>query len=305
MRLYVAGSGGMLGEAFHRMARNEDVLRFTDKDVNEPWLDFLDFRDFDAYRADVRGFGPDVLIHLGAHTSLEYCENEPDDAYLTNTLAVEHAATIANELDVPLVYISTAGIFDGEAELYDDWSQPNPLGVYARSKYMGEVTVQQRVARHYICRAGWMMGGGVKKDKKFISKIGKQLAEGAREINVVDDKLGTPTLTWDFARNLRALLDTRYYGLYNMVCGGMTGRLEVATEMVRLLGLQDEVKVNAVPSSYFATEFFAPRPANERLINLKLRLRGLDLMREWPEALKAYLEADWAQHLTQARTGRG
>jgi len=301
MRLYVAGSGGMLGEAFHRMARNDDVIRFTDKDVNEPWLDFLDFRDFDAYRADVTGFRPDVLIHLGAHTSLEYCENEPDDAYLTNTLSVEHAATIANELDVPLVYISTAGIFDGAADLYDDWSQPNPLGVYARSKYTGELTVQQRVARYYICRAGWMMGGGVKKDKKFIAKIGKQLADGATELNIVDDKLGTPTLTWDFARNLRALLDTQYYGLYNMVCGGVTGRLEVATEMVRLLGLQSEVRINAVPSSYFATEFFAPRPENERLINLKLRLRGLDLMREWPEALKVYLEADWAQHVAQAR----
>jgi len=269
--------------------------------VNEPWLDFLDFRDFDAYRADVTGFRPDVLIHLGAHTSLEYCENEPDDAYLTNTLSVEHAATIANELDVPLVYISTAGIFDGAADLYDDWSQPNPLGVYARSKYTGELTVQQRVARYYICRAGWMMGGGVKKDKKFIAKIGKQLADGATELNIVDDKLGTPTLTWDFARNLRALLDTQYYGLYNMVCGGVTGRLEVATEMVRLLGLQSEVRINAVPSSYFATEFFAPRPENERLINLKLRLRGLDLMREWPEALKVYLEADWAQHVAQAR----
>jgi len=291
----------MLGEAFHRMARNDDVIRFTDKDVNEPWLDFLDFRDFDAYRADVTGFRPDVLIHLGAHTSLEYCENEPDDAYLTNTLSVEHAATIANELDVPLVYISTAGIFDGAADLYDDWSQPNPLGVYARSKYTGELTVQQRVARYYICRAGWMMGGGVKKDKKFIAKIGKQLADGATELNIVDDKLGTPTLTWDFARNLRALLDTQYYGLYNMVCGGVTGRLEVATEMVRLLGLQSEVRINAVPSSYFATEFFAPRPENERLINLKLRLRGLDLMREWPEALKVYLEADWAQHVAQAR----
>lgn len=301
MRLYVAGSGGMLGEAFHRMRRNEDVVRFTDKDVNAPWLDFLDFRDFDRYRDDVRAFGPDVLIHLGAHTSLEHCELNPDDAYMTNTLAVEHAATIANELGVPLVYISTAGIFDGEAELYDDWSRPNPLGVYARSKYMGEVTVQQRVQRHFICRAGWMMGGGVAKDKKFIAKIGKQIADGAREIDIVDDKLGTPTLTWDFARNVRALLDTSYFGLYNMVCGGMTGRLEVATEMVRLLGLANDVKINAVPSSRFAAEFFAPRPANERLVNYKLNLRGLNLMREWPEALAAYLEADWADHVAQAR----
>lgn len=301
MRLYVAGAGGMLGEAFHRVARPDDVIRFTDKDVNADWLGYCDFREFDHYREEVRAFGPDVLVHLGAHTSLEYCEVEPDDAYLTNTLSVENAATIANELNVPLVYISTAGIFNGQKDLYDDWDQPDPLGVYARSKYLGEIVVQNRVARHYICRAGWMMGGGVGKDKKFISKIGKQLASGATELNIVDDKLGTPTLTWDFARNLRALLDTPYYGLYNMVCGGLTGRLEVATEMVRLLALDNEVKINAVPSSHFATEFFAPRPDNERLVNRKLELRGLNMMRDWREALSDYLVADWAEHIAAAR----
>lgn len=301
MRLYVAGSGGMLGEGFHRTARADDVIRFTDKDVNAPWLSMLDFRDFDAYRDEVRTFQPDVLIHLGAHTSLEYCEQNSEDAYITNTLSVENAITIANEMNVPLVYISTAGIFNGQKDLYDDWDQPDPLGVYARSKYMGEIAVQQRVARHYICRAGWMMGGGVAKDKKFVSKIGKQLMAGASELNIVDDKDGTPTLTWDFARNLRALLDTQHYGLYNMVCGGLTSRLEVATEMVRLLGLDNTIRINAVPSSHFAAEFFAPRPPNERLINRKLDLRGMNMMRDWRVALREYIEADWIDAIKAAR----
>jgi dTDP-4-dehydrorhamnose reductase len=293
----------MLGEGFKRTQREGDEIRYSDKDQNAPWLELLDFRDFDAYRAEVAAFEPDVLVHLGAHTSLEYCEDNADDAYVTNTLAVENAITIANERDIPLVYISTAGIFNGEKDLYDDWDQPDPLGVYARSKYMGELAVQQRVARHYICRAGWMMGGGVEKDKKFVSKIGKQLMAGADELNIVDDKDGTPTLTWDFAKNLRALLDTPYYGLYNMVCGGLTSRLEVGTEMVRLLGLDNSVRINAVPSQHFATEFFAPRPPNERLVNRKLDLRGMNMMRDWREALRDYLDADWKDAVAAARQG--
>ena len=48
-------------------------------------------------------------------------------------------------------------------------------------------------------RAGWMMGGGPKKDKKFINLLMKQLANGVTELNVVNDKLGTPTYTVDFA----------------------------------------------------------------------------------------------------------
>ena len=288
-RIYMAGSGGMLGEAFHRVFGADSELKCTDIDVNEEWLSFLDFRDFDAYRSDVRAFRPDCLFHLGAHTSLEYCDEHPDDAYATNTLAVENAVHIANELDIPLLYISTAGIFDGAKEVYDDWDQPNPLGHYARSKYMGERFVTQNVRRHLVCRAGWMMGAGPRKDKKFIQKLMKQLKEGRRELFVVDDKLGTPTYTRDFARNVALLLEKRLWGLYNMVCSGVTSRLEVAEYLVAALGLADSVKITPVHSDYFAAEYFSPRPPSERLLTKKLDLRGVNVMRDWRVCLDEYL----------------
>jgi nucleoside-diphosphate-sugar epimerase len=70
-RIYIAGCGGMLGDAFHRIFSAAHQLKCSDIDVNSPWLSYLDFRDFDAYRADVLEFQPDYLFHLGAHTSLE------------------------------------------------------------------------------------------------------------------------------------------------------------------------------------------------------------------------------------------
>ena len=174
-KIYIAGAGGMLGEAFYRIFKDDFDLKCTDKDVNEDWLGFLDFRDFDKYKDDVETFKPDYLFHLGAYTDLEFCEQNIDDTYLTNTISVENAVYIANSLDIPLLYISTAGIFDGEKELYDDWDEPNPLGHYARSKYMGERYVVTHSNRYVVCRAGWMMGGGPKKDKKFIKgKIEKE-----------------------------------------------------------------------------------------------------------------------------------
>jgi dTDP-4-dehydrorhamnose reductase len=150
----------MLGQAFHQVFGDAFELRCTDKQVDDPWLDVLDFRDLDAYRRDVVAFRPDWLFHLGAHTDLEYCERNVEDAYLTNTTSVENAVWIANELDVPLLYISTAGIFDGSKDTFDDWDRPNPLGHYARSKYAGEEFVLRHARRHLVCRAGWMMGGG-------------------------------------------------------------------------------------------------------------------------------------------------
>ena len=288
-KIYIAGAGGMLGEAFYKVFRDEFTLKCTDIDVNEDWLSYLDFRDYAAYRKDVKKFDADYLFHLGAFTDLEYCEQNQDETYSTNTLAVENAVYIANELDIPMLYISTAGIFDGKQDVYDDWDQPNPLGHYARSKYAGEVFVQQNAKRYIICRAGWMMGAGPKKDKKFIQKLMSQLKEGKKELMVVDDKLGTPTYTHDFANNVKLLFEKRYWGLYNMVCGGITGRFEVPRELVSVLGLENEVKVTPVSSDYFKSVYFAERPPSERLVDKKLDLRGVNIMRDWKVCLKEYI----------------
>jgi len=296
-KIYIAGCGGMLGEAFYAQFKDEYELKCSDIDVNEDWLSYMDFRDLEAYRADVLEFKPDYLFHLGAFTDLEYCETHIDETYRTNTMAVENACYLANELDIPLLYISTAGIYDGAQELYDDWDLPNPLGHYARSKYAGELFVKQNIQKHLICRAGWMMGAGPQKDKKFIQKIMMQLKAGKKELFVVNDKLGTPTYTHDFAKNVKLLLEKGVWGLYNMVCGGETGRFEVAEELVRVLGLENEVKITEVSSDYFSEEYFAERPPSERLVNKKLDIRGLNVMRGWKVALKEYIDSYYQGYL--------
>lgn len=287
----------MLGQAFQSVYKTNSELRCTDIDVNEDWLSHLDFRDLAAYRADVHSFKPDYLFHLGAYTSLEYCEQHVEDTYATNTLSVENAVLIANELDIPLLYISTAGMFDGAKPEYDDWDLPNPLGHYARSKYAGEQYVVSHARRYLVCRAGWMMGGGPKKDKKFVQKIMKQLKAGTSDLHVVNDKDGTPTYTFDFARNVDLLLRNELWGVYNMVCGGLTSRLEVAQELVLTLGLSGKVKIHEVSSDYFAKEYFAERPPSERLVNRKLNLRGVNVMRDWKEALHEYLADAYVGYL--------
>ena len=296
-KIYLAGSGGMLGQAFHQVFGSDYELRCTDKDVNEPWLDLLDFRDLDGYRKDVEAWRPDYLFHLGAHTDLEYCEEHVEDTYLTNTTSVENAVWIANRLDIPLLYISTAGIVDGSKDSFDDWDLPNPLGHYARSKYAGELYVTQNARRHLVCRAGWMMGGGPRKDKKFVQKIMKQIKSGKTELNVVRDKLGTPTYTMDFAANVKALVEAEYWGLYNMVCEGVTSRLEVAHELVDAIGMKDRVRINEVDSDFFKAEFFAPRPDSERLLNRKLTLRNMNRMRDWRVALRDYVGSAYSHYL--------
>ncbi|MBU0768055.1 MAG: NAD(P)-dependent oxidoreductase [Proteobacteria bacterium] len=284
----ITGCGGMLGEAVYDKFAKEYTVLATDIDLNEPWLKYLDVRDLNGIQKIAREFKPDLIINLAALTDLEFCETHPDVAWATNASGQENICAVARDLDCAVVYISTAGIFDGEKEFYDDFDVPNPISVYAKSKYHGEVITPKLIERHFIFRAGWMMGGGPKKDKKFINKIFKQIKSGKKELFVIEDKLGTPTYTLDFAGQMLKVVESGLCGLYNMVCTGEASRYDVAQEFLRYLHLEDKIKLTIVSSEYFNKEYFAPRPASEKLIDAKLIKNGLMIMRDWKECLAEY-----------------
>jgi dTDP-4-dehydrorhamnose reductase len=288
-KFYIAGAGGMLGEAFYDCFSKSNILRCTDIDCNEKWLSKLNFINFENYRKDVVDFNPDYLFHLGAHTDLEYCENNQRDAYETNTLSVINATKISNELNIPLLYISTAGIFDGKKNLYNDLDTPNPLSYYGKTKYDAEKYVIKYSKKYLICRAGWMMGGGIKKDKKFVKKILLQIKE-KNKLHIVNDKNGTPTYTVDFAKNVELLIKKEIYGLFNLVCEGQTSRTDVAKAILDYYNLNKKIDIIDVDSSYFSKDYFAIRPPSERLENKKLNSLNLNIMRDWKVALYEYLD---------------
>ena len=289
-RVYIAGCGGMLGRAVYEYFNERTTVKATDIDLNIHWLSYADVRDYGSINDSINEFNPDFILNLAALTDLEYCELNQENAWLTNALGAENIALIASRLDVPLVYISTAGIVDGSQEIYNDFGTHSPLSVYGKSKYAGESAVQTMVRQHFVFRAGWMMGGGPAVDKKFINKIYKQIKAGAKTLFVVDDKLGTPTYTKSFAKAIYAVAETDLYGVYNQVCSGSGSRYDVAEEFVRLLGLENRIKMDKVGSDKFEEEYFAPRPKSEKLVNLKLRARGIDFMPYWKEALAEYVE---------------
>ncbi|MBT7591783.1 MAG: NAD(P)-dependent oxidoreductase [Candidatus Scalindua sp.] len=290
-KVFIAGCGGMLGKAVYEQFAPHCQVLATDIDLNVPWLEYGDVIDFQKILEKASKFEPDLIINLAALTDLEYCEKNPEIAWKTNALGAENMALISKRLNAIHVYISTAGIFDGKQEYYNDFEQPNPQSVYAKAKYYGEISVERMLGSYFVFRAGWMMGGGYGKDKKFISKIFKQILAGKKELFVVNDKLGTPTYTVNFAESLFEIVQTELFGLYNMVCDGSCSRYDVAVEFIRLLGLEKEIKIDIVDSDYFKNEYFAPRPHSEKLINLKLSSRGVNYMKDWRICLEDYAES--------------
>jgi dTDP-4-dehydrorhamnose reductase len=283
----------MLGSAVYPafVAAGHEVVA-TDlepRQLNGLQMSKLDVRTYSDVEDGIDRSEANLVVHLAAETDLETCEADPDHAYRTNTMGTQNAALACQARGLPMVYISTAGVFDGTKEdgPYDEFDEANPINVYGRSKFEGELLVLRLVPKHFVIRAGWMVGG-IDRDHKFVAKIVDQLRSGATTIRAVTDKLGTPTYTQDFAHNLLELIETPFYGRYHMACLGEGSRYDVALEIVDFYGRHD-VNVIPVTSEAFANQYPAPRPRSEMLRNYMLELRGMNRMRPWREALREYL----------------
>ncbi len=289
MNVLVTGSSGMLGtELCRRIQRDGHTVAGADVNCapDDP-AGAVDIRDFTAlsrFAADTR---PDMIFHLAAETNVDLCEQNPDHAFQTNALGTEHVALCAQKLDVPLVYISTAAVFDGsKSEAYTEYDAPNPINVYGRSKLAGEEAVGRLLRRYFIFRAGWMVGGW-EIDKKFVYKIVQQILDGKREIQAVDDKFGSPTFTDDFVRNMMPIVQSGRFGLYHLCGKGCASRYEIARQIVKDMDAGLDVNVAPVPSSAFPLP--APRPRMEALRNHKLDLLGMNQMQSWRDNLRRYI----------------
>ena len=280
----------MLGKAVYEHFITNHHVRATDiRNLSSKIVwGHADVRNYNQQQWNVREFSPNIIMNLAAETDLEYCEGHGTDALSTNAGGSAVMAALADRFGAKYVYISTAGIFDGSKDKFTEMDTPRPLSIYGKAKYYGEKTALA-TPRSLVVRPGWMMGGGPEYDKKFINKIYKQLVAGVTELFVVPDKAGTPTYTNDLAKQIDMLVQEDRCGVYNTTCLGATNRYEVAEEFVRLMGLEDRVKVTAVPSAYFKNEYSAPRPASEVLDTTKLEESGLCVMRDWRAALAEYV----------------
>jgi dTDP-4-dehydrorhamnose reductase len=274
----------MLGESIKRVFKKDDMI-YTDKGD-------LDVASYDSVMNIITRLDKniDYILHLAAETDLEYCDKYPERAYYTNTIGTINMCKLAGILKVPIIYISTAGVFLGEKNCYDENDNPEPVNHYGRSKYYGELAVKA-YPKHYIFRMSWAMGGGPELDKKFVNKIFKLIKGGATEIHAISDVYGSPTYGYDVARTIHACLTRKIpYGLYHTAgLGPKASRYDVAQAIVDILKLK--VEVVPVQSSYFYDKFPCPRARSEVLVSRKPHPSH---MRNWRASLREYLEEYYA-----------
>ncbi len=277
MKILITGANGQLGleiQAQLGQAPNQYKVIPTDYTT-------LDITNLNQVKAELLLEKPDVVINCAAHTAVDKCEEDIENAYKINAIGPKNLAIACDEIGAKLVQVSTDYVFSGDdsgARREDDVT--GPQSIYGTSKLLGEEYVKTFCKKHFIIRTAWLYGEG----NNFVRTMLK-LAETNKELNVVGDQFGSPTSTVDLAKAIIQLIETEYYGTFHGTCEGECSWYDFACKIFELKGI--DVKVNKVTSEEFVRP--AKRPKFSVLDNFMLKLYGLNSFRNWEEALEEYL----------------
>ena len=291
MKVLVTGVKGQLGY---------DVVNELKKRNHEPIgvdIDEMDITDREAVDSVIKDINPEAVIHCAAWTAVDAAEDEDkrEIVHKVNALGTEYIATVCKELDIPMMYISTDYVFNGQGEepWKPDCKDYAPLSVYGQTKLDGELAVSGLLSKFFIVRIAWVFGLNGKNFIKTMLNVGKT----RDKLTVVCDQIGTPTYTYDLARLLVDMIETDKYGYYHATNeGGYISWYDFTVEIFRqacALG-HEEYSPERLTVAPVTTEEYgiskAARPFNSRLDKSKLVENGFTPLPTWQDALGRYLK---------------
>lgn len=211
----------------------------------------LDVGDAGAVARVMAQVRPAVVVHAGAYTDVDGCENDRQRAWRVNAEGTAHLARACAAADTRLIYVSTDYVFAGHAsEPYEPGDPLQPASAYGASKLGGELAVRTLLPRdHTIVRTSWVFAA---RGRNFVRTILRLAAERS-ELRVVNDQRGRPTYADDLAAWIWALADRGAVGTYHACNAGECTWHAFAQAIVAQAGLATLV----LPVS--TAEF--PRPA--------------------------------------------
>lgn len=276
MDILITGSNGMLANSLIDVLSKEHNL--ISKNSSE-----LDISNLDKVLDSASNHNPDLIINAAAYTDVDKAENDFDNAYNVNALGSRNLAIASNEYNCPLLHISTDYVFNGEGKSpYREYDKTEPLGVYGKTKFIGEQFIQNLTNEYYIIRTAWLYGH---KGNNFVETMLK-LSESHDEVAVVNDQIGSPTFTKDLAIAISKLIKNPNYGLYHLTNSGQCSWYDFAKDIFEIMEI--DTVINPVSSGEFQRP--APRPHYSVLDNYNWKLLGFQELRNYKDALNFYLK---------------
>ena len=276
-RLLITGCNGQLGRALNQLYEGNREYELVNTDVAE--LDITDVSKVLKLTQEVR---PYAIVNCAAHTAVDLCETDVDNAYRINAIGPRNLSIAAQRYGAKMVQISTDYVFDGKGTRpYTEFDATGPQGMYGATKLAGENFVKEFCSEHFIIRTAWLYGDG----KNFVKTM-LRLSETHDQVRVVRDQVGSPTSAMELAGMIAYLIPTDNYGLFHGTCEGVCSWADFSREIFRLAGKKTAVE-GITTEEYGAA---APRPAYSVLENYMLKLTTDYRFADWEQAIAEYIK---------------
>ena len=282
--MLVIGSEGQLGRRL--VGKGASGVDFPDVDVTSIL----------SVRRCLAVFKPEVVVNCAAMTDVDGCELDPAKANAVNFYGAANVADACRDAGARIIHISTDYVFGGIAVMpglehtirYDEWQPMRTCNAYGQSKMLGEEAVRRHCPAHAVVRTAWLysrdgMAGG---RPTFVNGMASLLREEGEPVRVVDDQWGDPTDVGTVADAVCDIAAKGLPGTFHVTCsGGPASRLELATEIGRLVGGRRGVE-------RCSTKDFPVRPGRRPsatgLAHKAADMYGISLP-DWREALRTEL----------------
>jgi dTDP-4-dehydrorhamnose reductase len=234
MNVAITGACGLLGAHLSAALSNRHRVIGFDR---HPWwgtrriaLHQGDLGDAAARSAFLTDAAPDVLIHCAALANVDECEKKPVDAYFING-AITGLLARAIPRHCQMVYITTDGIFRGDASMRQETDLPCPRTVYGRSKLHGEWETQLATPSHLIIRTnffGWSAGR-----KNTAAEWLYRALANEEPITLFDDFWFTPIYVLDLVERILALIAGNHSGIFHVAGRDRVSKYDFGMKLAR------------------------------------------------------------------------
>lgn len=235
----------------------------------------------------IESYGPEAIINCAAYTGVDAAEDDEEACFRVNSTAVKHLAEVADSLGCLLVQVSTDYVFAGEefgaGPIAEDRA-PTPRGVYANSKFRGEMYASE-CSRHLVIRTCGLYG--VTPSRRNFVEAMLRLSKEREEISVVCDQFCNPTSTQVVAEGIMRLMGLGQSGVFNVVSSPGLSWSDFAREIFRQAGLA--TRVREITTEQYGAR--APRPRYSVLATDKYERVSGGSLPSIAEGLACYLKA--------------
>jgi dTDP-4-dehydrorhamnose reductase len=265
-RALVVGASGQVGTQLLRILPSCSAIP-TSRRTKEPGWTALDLATVSETQADdlFRHFEIATVYCVGGMTNVDGCESAFELARRINCEGPAILARTAAKRGARFVYFSTDYVFNGHNGPYAENASADPICAYGKSKWLGELAVQDAHPSALVIRTTVVYGPDPN-GRNFLYSLREGLA-GAKPFLVPNDQISTPTYNGDLAAAVVALAEGGTQGVFHVAGPDVVSRLEFARRAAAVMGL-DTANLSGVSTAELAQ--IAARPLRAGLLTGKL-----------------------------------